>query len=327
MNIVIGVISPNTAWVLPREQVDRLRRAFPEHCFIDVWDREALRAALPRADVAFAAYVDHDLVPSLDTLRWVQAPAVGVGHILSDELRESPILLTSARGIRAHAIAEHVLAMTLSLTRQIHTAVRRQRQHEWPSDGRLAEAGIRTLVGAQMGIVGIGSIGEEVARRAAAFGMRVSGIRKRVERGTPPGVHEVLPPSGLTALLAQSDVVVLTAPLTAETYHLIGRPTLNAVKRGALLVNIGRGQLLDDAAVIEALGDGRLGGAALDVFEREPLDRTSPYWDLPNVIITPHVSGAMEDYWTPLVGLFTENLRRFERGEPLLNLVDKHAGY
>src|SRR5262245_9351883 len=129
MNIVIGVISPNTAWVLPGEHVDRLRRAFPEHCFVDVWDRQALRAALPRADVAFAAYVDDDLVPSLETLQWVQAPAAGVGHILSDELRASPILLTSARGIRAQAIAEHVLAMTLTLSRQIHTAVRRQRDH------------------------------------------------------------------------------------------------------------------------------------------------------------------------------------------------------
>jgi phosphoglycerate dehydrogenase-like enzyme len=217
--------------------------------------------------------------------------------------------------------------MTLALSRQIHTAVRRQRDHEWPTDGRLAEAGIRTLAGAHMGIVGLGSIGAEVARRAAPFGMRVSGIRKHAERGRPPGVHQVMPAEGLTALLRQSDIVVLTAPLTAETYHLIGQPALDAVKRGALLVNIGRGQLLDDTAVIEALVDGRLGGAALDVFEREPLDPTSPYWDLPNVIITPHVSGAMEDYWTPLVGLFSENLRRFERGEPLLNLVDKRAGY
>ena len=121
--------------------------------------------------------------------------------------------------------------------------------------------------------------------------------------------------------------MVLSAPLTAETSGLIGREALSKMKRGALLVNIARGQLLDEAAVVEALEDGRLGGAALDVFAAEPLDRASRFWDLPNVIVTPHVSGAMGDYWTPLVDLFAENLRRFESGKPLLNVVDKRAGY
>jgi phosphoglycerate dehydrogenase-like enzyme len=131
----------------------------------------------------------------------------------------------------------------------------------------------------------------------------------------------------LSELLASSDVVVLAAPLTPETRQLINVETLSMMKRGAFLINIGRGKLIDDAAVAAALEDGRLGGAALDVFTREPLDPASPYWDLPNVIVTPHMSGAMEDYWTPLVALFSENLRRFERGEPLLNVVDKNAGY
>jgi len=157
--------------------------------------------------------------------------------------------------------------------------------------------------------------------------MRVCGIRKRVDDTMPPFLEKVLPPDRLHELLASSDVVVLSAPLTPETRQLINADTLGVMKRGAFLINIGRGKLIDDDAVAAALRTGQLGGAALDVFTREPLDPTSPFWDLPNVIVTPHMSGAMEDYWTPLVALFAENLRRFEQGQPLLNVVDKRAGY
>jgi hypothetical protein len=136
-------------------------------------------------------------------------------------------------------------------------------------------------------------------------------------------VEEVLPPGELLHLLGRSDIVVLSAPLTAETQKIIGSEALSRVKRGALLINVGRGKLIDDEAVIEALKNGQLGGAALDVFAKEPLEPSSPYWDLLNVIVTPHISGAMEDYWTPLVALFCENLRRFEAGQPLLNVIDK----
>ena len=143
----------------------------------------------------------------------------------------------------------------------------------------------------------------------------------------PDGVEDVWPPDRLPDLLAQSDVVVLAVPHTPDTKRLIGKRELDRIKRGALLVNVARGKLVDDDAVIEALRDGRLGGAALDVFSEEPLDPASAYWDLPNVIITPHTSGAMQDFWTPLVALFADNLRRFEKGEPLRNVVDKKAGY
>jgi phosphoglycerate dehydrogenase-like enzyme len=327
MNIVIGVIHPSTAWVLPRRFVDHLRSQFPQHTFVDVWDRPALRAALPEADAAFAAFVDRDVVSSLSRLRWVQAPAAGVGHLLSDELIASPIVLTSARGVRARPIAEHVLAVTLALARQLHTSIRRQSTHTWALDELEASGRIRTLNGARLGLIGLGAIGVEVAAVASAFGMHVTAVRKRVGQPAPPGVEAVLPPERLPDLLGASDVVVLAAALTADTQQLIGRDAIRHVKRGAFLVNVGRGGLIDDAAVIEALRDGRLGGAALDVFTREPLDPSSPYWDLPNVIITPHISGGMEDYWTPLVALFAENLRRFEHGEPLRNVVDKRAGY
>jgi D-2-hydroxyacid dehydrogenase (NADP+) len=327
MNIVIGVVSPNAAWVLPRPFVDELRRDFPQHSFIDVWDRESLRLALREGDAAFAAFVDRDIVAALTRLKWVQAPAVGVGHILSEEMIESPIVLTSARGVRARAIAEHVIGMAIALARQLPWVLAKQRDHHWALDEIEASGSIRTLQQRRMGIVGLGSIGLEVARAASGFGMRVWGIRKRVVDAMPPFLENVLPPDRLHELLASSDVVVLSAPLTPETRQLINAETLGVMKRGAFLINIGRGKLIDDDAVAAALRTGQLGGAALDVFTREPLDPSSAFWDLPNVIVTPHMSGAMEDYWTPLVALFAENLRRFEQGQPLLNVVDKRAGY
>jgi D-2-hydroxyacid dehydrogenase (NADP+) len=327
MHIAVGVISPNAAWVLPPRFIDELRAEFPHHAITAAWDRQALRAALLEADAAFAAFLDADLVPALSKLRWVQAPAAGVSHLISPELVASPIVLTSACGIRSRAIAEHVLGVALVLARQIHTAIHRQVNHLWSLDEIEAGGAIRTLHGAHMGIVGLGSIGREIAALAGPFGMRVSGIRKRIDRPLPPGVEEVLPPDRLPVLLGRSDVVVLSAPLTEETRSLIGAETIRHVKPGALLINIGRGKLIDDDVVMAALQDGRLGGAALDVFTREPLEPASPYWDLPNVVITPHMSGAMEDYWTPLVRLFADNLRRFEAGAPLVNVVDKAAGY
>jgi phosphoglycerate dehydrogenase-like enzyme len=246
---------------------------------------------------------------------------------MSPELVASPVVITSARGVRARAIAEHVLGVTIALARQLHTAIRRQAAHQWALDEIESSRLVRTLRGHRMTVVGLGAIGEEVARAAAGFGMRVSAVRRQVDRPCPSHVEEVVAPDRLFELLGRSDVVVLSAPLTSETRRLIGREALGRVRRGALLVNVGRGKLLDDDAVIDALRSGQLGGAALDVFTHEPLDPASPYWDLPNVIVTPHVSGAMEDYWTPLIALFAENLRRFERGAPLLNVVDKVFGY
>lgn len=325
MNIAVGVISPAPAWILPRRFVDELRRDFPQHTFLDAWDRDTLRRALPDADVAFTPFIERDVFPLATRLRWVQSPAVGVGSLMFPELLASSVVLTSARGIRARSIAEHVLGVTIALARRFPAALRAQAAHRWAQEELETEA--RALQGQRMGIVGLGAIGLELVKIAAPFGFRVSATRRRANEPRPGGVETVWPPERLPDLLAQSDVLVLAAPHTPETKRLIGRAQLDQIKRGALLVNVARGKLVDDDAVIAALRDGRLGGAALDVFSQEPLDASSPYWDLPNVIITPHSSGAMKDYWTPLVALFAENLRRFEKGAPLLNVVDKVAGY
>jgi phosphoglycerate dehydrogenase-like enzyme len=315
---------------MPKRFVDSLRDQFPRHIFLEAWDRESIRRLLPQADVAFTPFIDRDAFGSATRLRWVQSPAVGVGSLMFPELHASSVVITSAKGIRARSIAEHVIGVTIALARRLPIALRAQTAHRWAQDElEGAESGVWTLSGRRMLIVGLGSIGLDVARLAVPLGLTVSGIRRRPDpssRELPAGVT-VHGPDCLPELLATSDVIVLSMPHTPDTREIIGRRELDRVKRGALLINIARGKLVDDAAVVEALRDGRLGGAALDVFTREPLDASSPYWDLPNVIVTPHTAGAMADYWTPLVELFAENLRRFERGQTLINVVDKVAGY
>jgi phosphoglycerate dehydrogenase-like enzyme len=325
MVVLVAVISPAPAWVMPRHQVDRLRSDFPHHTFLEAWDREALRRLLPESDIAFTPFVDRDIFASASRLRWVQSPAAGVGSLMFPELLASPVILTSARGIRARSIAEHVLGVTVALARSIPATMRAQAAHRWAQEE--LEARARTLQGQRMGIIGLGAIGLEVVKIASPFGFRITALRRRSGEPPPEGVDAVWMPDRLPDLLAQSDVVVLAVPHTPETKRLIGRAQIERMKQGALLVNVARGKLVDDEALVEALRDGRLGGAALDVFSEEPLDPSSPYWDLPNVIVTPHTAGAMQDYWTPLVALFADNLRRFEKGQPLLNVVDKVAGY
>jgi phosphoglycerate dehydrogenase-like enzyme len=328
MNILIGVISPAPAWVIPKHFVDQLRRDFPQHTFSEAWDRDAIRRLLPDADAAFTPFVDRDVFPSASRLRWVQSPAVGVGSLMFPALLASPVVITSARGIRARSMAEHVLGVTIALARKLPVAMRAQIDHRWAqAELEGTDVDVRTLNGQRMGIVGLGAVGLELVKIAAPFGFRITAIRRRALEAKPDGVEEVWPPDRLHELLAQSDVVVLAVPHTPETRRLIDQAALDRIKRGALLVNVARGKLIDDDAVVAALRDGRLGGAALDVFTEEPLPADSPYWDMPNVIVTPHTSGATQDYWTSLVALFSDNLRRLERGETLRNVVDKMAGY
>jgi phosphoglycerate dehydrogenase-like enzyme len=239
------------------------------------------------------------------------------------ELLASHVVITSARGIRARSIAEHVIGVTIALARRLPVALRAQAAHRWAQDELEGPgSGIRLVNGSRMAIVGFGSIGSAVAALAAPLGMRISAIRRRVA-GAIDGVDEVLPPERLDEVLAKSDVIVLALPHTPDTKQIIGRRELDRIKRGALLVNIARGKLVDDAAVVDALKDGRLGGAALDVFTREPLDPASPYWDLPNVIVTPHNSVASAGSDARVNALFLDNLQRWADNRPLINEVKK----
>ena len=178
-----------------------------------------------------------------------------------------------------------------------------------------------------MGLVGVGSIGRNVAKHASALGMRVIAVREHPEKEKPQYVDEVLPTSKLLGLLAQSDYVVLSAPVTSETTGMIGSRQLAAMKSEAFLLNVGRGPLINEAALIEALQQHKIGGAALDVFDQEPLPPDSPLWGMEDLLVTPHTAGISEKMWERHYSLFSENLRRYLSAEPLLGLVDKHSGY
>jgi phosphoglycerate dehydrogenase-like enzyme len=327
MKIVVGIYSPFVAWRIPEAQVEWLRREFPEHTFVRVDDDEAMEEAIVDAEVAFSSLVRASHFAAARVLRWIHSPAAGVGAMLFPAMVASPIVLTNSRGNSAVSIAEHVIAVTLALFRRLPLASVRQRERVWAQDELTLDPPIRTLRGARVLVVGLGAIGAETARLALAFGADVAAIRRHPDSPRDVTVAEVVAPERLHDQLPRADVVVVAAPQTAETRHLIGAPELARMKEDAVLVNISRGRLVDEAALAAALDRGRLRGAALDVFEEEPLPGDSPLWQHPRVIVTPHISGLHARYWPDAAALFAENLRRFMSGRPLVNLVDKRAGY
>jgi phosphoglycerate dehydrogenase-like enzyme len=234
--------------------------------------------------------------------------------------RESEIVLTNAAGIHAPYCAEHAFALLLALTRGIHRHVRNQIKRQWRMIP-LLEIGGWTL-----GIVGMGGFGLHMAQRGQGLGMYVIAVDPyRTDK--PAAVDELLPVDRLPELLGRSDVLMIACPHTVETHHLINAETLKLVKPDAYLINVTRGGIVDEAALVDALREGRLAGAGLDVFETEPLPEDSPLWDMENVIITPHSAGRSQRRPRPTIELFCDNIRRYVRGEPLRNVVDKELGF
>jgi phosphoglycerate dehydrogenase-like enzyme len=243
----------------------------------------------------------------------------GVDSVLPAPELPERVLLANARGVHEPEMSEFALALILAVVKRLPMAMAQQHEHAWKLFGP------HGLSGTTLGVLGLGAIGQAVARRAATLGMRVIGTRRHPE--PVAGVAEVLPPSKTRRVLAESDVVIVVLPLTPETEGLLDAEAIAAMKPGAHLVNIARGGIVDEVALAEALREGRLGGAALDVFEQEPLPPTSPLWDTPNLLVTPHVAGLSHDYLARLGEIFFENIRRLERGEPIVNPVDRDRGY
>jgi phosphoglycerate dehydrogenase-like enzyme len=275
-------------------------------------------------------------------LAWVHSASAGVERVLTPASLERGLVITNARGVFSRPIAEYVLMMILAVSRRLPQLLELQRERTWqPLEG----AELRDVT---VGIVGLGSIGQAVAALAGAFGCRVVATRRRSEAGglssagddmaragasgddrplADVRLDRVLGPEGLPELLGESDFVVLAAPLTAETENLVNDETLGHFKRTAWLINVARGRLVDERALVRALREGRLGGAILDAFRDEPLPPSSPLYDLPNVIITPHTSWSSGRVLDRSVELFCDNLRRYAAGQPLLNVVDPAIGY
>lgn len=253
-------------------------------------------------------------------VRWVHTPSAGVEHLLTPAVFERDLTLTNSAGVHAIPIAEFVLALMLSWAKRLPEYRAAQAEARWAKGLELRELYEATLL-----ILGLGGIGSAIAERAAAFGMRVWGSRRR--QRPSPHVERVVTGDAWRALLPEADYVVVAAPLTAETRGMVDAAAIAAMKPTAYLINIARGPLVDEAALAAALREGRIGGAALDTFEQEPLPPESPLWGLPNVTITPHATANSPRMRERQIALFLDNLQRFRNGQPLRNVVDKAAGY
>ncbi len=286
---------------------------------------EELEAMLVEAEVIFGFRFPIEWLDTATKLKWVQLASAGSDHMLKLGVgeRRPDLLLTTASGIHEIPISEHIIAMILHFARGFNKAVRNQAQGHWERY-RADEANGKTVC-----MIGYGPIARRAATLCKALGMKVIAVRASIAEQQPgfEATDRFYPPADLNEVLAQSDYVVIAAPHTPRTDKMIGREQFQAMKPTSVLLNISRGALVDEAAMIEALNEGDIAGAGLDVFEQEPLPESSPLWQMPSVLITPHVSGSNPFYDSRVTRLFIENLSRYLGGQPLRNLVNIERGY
>lgn len=286
-----------------------------------------LLEAIADAEVYCGFGMERDAFLAARRLRWFHSGTAGVGSSLFDEMRRGDVLFTNSAGIYAEPMAEHALAMILHFARGLDVAARSMRRREW-AHPRLAGPGspVRELGGRVLAVIGYGATGSAVGRRGSALGMRVVAIRRNPGE-TPSEVAALHGPDRLHAVLSEADYVVLSLPETPETRGLIGRRELEAMGEECVLINLSRGDIVDEAALAAVLSDGGLRGAGLDVFQREPLPSDSPLWGLENVLISPHTSGVSPRFWARQTELILDNVRRYLADRPLTNQVRKELGY
>lgn len=314
----------------------RLRSVAGEMQLVNCRDTSAAEAALVDAD-AFFGKITPPLLARAQQLRWIQTPTASLEHTIFPALIEHPCTVTNMRGLFSDVVADHVMGYVLCFARQLHTYVRRQVEHRWaPVGGEAGRSDFsggpcfvsdmdrahRHLSDCRLGVVGLGNIGAEVARRALAFGLRVRAVDP-VVRTAPPGVEELWGLERLAELVASVDFVVICAPHTPRTAGLFRRPLLQRMQRTAYLINIGRGAIVSLDDLVESLRAGEIAGAALDVFEQEPLPPEHPLWSFENVILTPHVAACSPRVSERHLATLLENVRRYVGGQPLLNVVNK----
>jgi phosphoglycerate dehydrogenase-like enzyme len=303
------------------EVMEAIRSVSPR---VSVITGQQLREQPDRIETVEVAYggVGREQFSRARRLRWIQTGGAGVNGLVTDEVRRSPVVITNAR-IHAYPLTEQIFGLLLMLTRQLQRVVLQQQEHHW--DGNPMRERLGLLPGGTMLILGPGSIGERTAAVARAFGMKVIGLRRRPE--PLPYLDETLHEGDRDAALRRADVIVNILPLTPATRHYLGAAQFALMKPAALLINAGRGGTIDTEALMAALRERRIAGAGLDVTDPEPLPPDHPLWDMENVIIAPHYGGSHPGYEQRAGQVFVENLRRYVAGEPLLNMIDKEAGY
>jgi D-2-hydroxyacid dehydrogenase (NADP+) len=325
VRVVVSVHDP-PVWTIPLHEVRRIADAAPGDDVVDARSPEERARAFAEADVLVATRISDAEAAGAGNVRWIHSTAVGVGTLMRPAIVAGEVVVTNSRGVHSEAVAEHAIALLLAVRRRLHVAAAGQAARQWVQD-TLAAARTPVLSASRVLVIGLGSIGARIAAMAAGLGMQVTGMRRQPELPAPAGVTAVVGPGQLAEVLPEADAVVLALPRTEVTRALFGEQEFRLMKPSAVLVNIARGRLIDDQALIQALERGQIAGAGLDAFQQEPLPSDSPLWGLPNVIITPHSAAFAGDYWRPAVDLFLDNLTRFKRGEPLLNVVDKDRGY
>lgn len=342
-DIVIDMNDQRPIWARPEWFADRIQAALPdgiEAVFMDTPSEgtgdgstaahPAVLEAVAKARVYMGFGIAEAVLKAGPNLEWVHSGSAGVGSSLSDEMMRRDIVLTNTAGVHGPPMAEAVLGMMLHFARGFDLAVRAQREGRWntapfyDSGAPLIEIG-----GSTVGIIGLGGIGQEVAGRVAALGARVLGLRRREGGVLIKGVEVVTGDAGFARILAESDFVVVTAPDTPETRGMMSAAAFDAMRPEAVFINVARGAIADEGALLHALRTGGIRGAGLDVFAAEPLAHDSPFWALPNVLITPHVSPVTRRFWHRQTDLILHNMDAFLSGRiaEMKNLVDKQAGY
>jgi D-2-hydroxyacid dehydrogenase (NADP+) len=320
--LVICVWHPFTEWRPKPTMAEAIRKQWPEMRVRHLSNYDQLPAELPDTDIFVGYSLRAKQLKDAKKLKWIHSTAAGVAQLMYPELRDSGILVTNPSGIFSVPMAEHTMGLLLALARNFPDSVRGQdrarwsQQEIWDKPQHLTELNGKVLL-----IVGYGSIGREVAKRAKAFDMRVWGVT-RSGAGERSHVEKIFAATQLQEALPGADYVLTCAPETAETKHLVGAAEIARMKRGARLINVGRGSLLDEAALVQALANGALGGAALDVAQTEPLPAESPLWRAPNLFLTPHTSGVSDRLWDRQAAILIELLERWFDGRELFNQVD-----
>ena len=326
MHLLISIQQPVRAWQIPPQAVQTIRERFPELNVTHATDDRARAKALVDCDIAFTWVMNEAELATCTCLKWVHTSAVAVETFCLPQLFARNVIVSNSRGVQSAPIAEHVFAVLLALAKRLPYIVDQQRDRHWAQNDMLGDRLPWLLKGKTLGLIGAGTIGSAIARLATAFGMKVVAITRRPRDKGADGI-EWLNQAALNELLNQSDALVIAAPLTPQTLNMIGASEMAQMKRGAVLINVGRARIVDHAALNDALRSGHLGGASLDVFHREPLPAEDPLWSAPNVIITPHTSGFRQGHWDDVIDLFCENVRRYQRGEPVLFRVQPELGY